>query len=89
MKKKLELSELKVQSFVTQVRNSDQLKGGETDVCINPESLIITNCCTGIYPTLPVQNCGTGTNGYNCPCDAARNSATCVEVNLSHIGGGC
>jgi hypothetical protein len=47
--KKLQLSELQVTSFITKLEASDKIKGGA-------ESIV---CLTGMYPTLPIQNCTT------------------------------
>ncbi len=57
MKNKLALKDLKVKSFVTDITGSKaaQLKGGA-----DLGSMV---CLTGLYPTLPVQNCVT--NGTN------------------------
>lgn len=44
MKKKLQLNELQVKSFVTEVTSKNQLGGvGET---------LPTNCCTAVYTTI-------------------------------------
>lgn len=49
MKKNLKLKDLKVSSFVTEINKSDKktVQGGA-------KSLL---CLTGMYPTLPVNNC--------------------------------
>ncbi|HEX4887995.1 MAG TPA: pinensin family lanthipeptide [Luteibaculaceae bacterium] len=63
MKKKLALHELKVKSFVTQLKSTGSVKGG-----FEPRTL--TDCLTGIYPTLPVTACiENGSNGFNCPTE--------------------
>ena len=56
MKKKLNLKELKVQSFITSTE-SENIKGG-----MKVDSVV---CLTGNYPTLPVNNCVSGDMG-NC-----------------------
>ena len=71
MKKKLKLTDLAVQSFVTDLEK-DLLKGGAVGSA--------TNCCTGIYPTSPAVACAeTGTNHYNCPCDDLNRQNTLLK----------
>lgn len=58
MKRKLKLSELKVNSFVTELKNEEIHVGGvATQLCVR-DTIIPTRCgCTGYYPSL------------NAPCD--------------------
>lgn len=70
-KKNLKLSQLKVQSFITELKQSE-IKGGNNTA----------GCYTGIYPTSPAIACAnTGTNHYNCPCDIVSRENTCDTLN--------
>jgi hypothetical protein len=84
MKKKLKISRLDVQSFVTSLHESGAgtLKGGNNATTIlNPESAP-TICCSAVYPTIPVGACATTqTNALeNCPCDVASRQ-TCSVIH--------
>jgi len=50
MKKKLKLSDLEVQSFVTSV-DTQELKGG-ADLSLQCQSGLLNPCLTGMYPSV-------------------------------------
>lgn len=57
MKKKLKIIDLKVQSFVTEVKTDSEIKGG------NQVNLSQVNCPSGL-----LNPCLTGTETWNFPC---------------------
>ncbi len=74
MKKKINLQQLQIKSFVTNLDKSNQnnLKGGETFDCV-PTVQIVTYNCTGVYNTI------------NRPCDTyqdyCRNTTTAIDTS--------